>query len=375
MKEELRKLYLEEGLTIREISTVLGSSPSTIGRRLRSFGIERRNPGIAHFEKLDDKEWLHHLYLVEKLSAKSIGEKIGADQRTVVSWLEKHNIPRRPPGGQLKGTKMSIESRGKMSKAKKGKYFGSDNPNWKGNKVRPELRERRSHIARKWRGLVLERDDFNCQVCGSSDKLHVHHILPFKNYPQRRWDLNNGVTLCVLCHEKAHNRQFPDWLTGRVKEPNSKKDIVEVVEQKKFNVVKEELVELYMDMTIKQLSEYYGFSQETIRKKLKGYGVDRRSIGPKRIFMPGEDELKELYQKYSLKQIAQIFDVGETVVWKRVKEYGIELKGVGEGGHRKKKGKVFTKTHRENLSKVMKGLNRTGANNPNWKGGKPRNSN
>ena len=48
-------------------------------------------------------------------------------------------------------------------------------------------------------------------------------------------------------------------------------------------------------------------------------------------------------------EIARMYGVGETVIHKRIKEYGITLEGVGEGGHRKKIGKVFSAEHRENL--------------------------
>jgi 5-methylcytosine-specific restriction endonuclease McrA len=30
--------------------------------------------------------------------------------------------------------------------------------------------------------------------------LHPHHIQPFADHPELRWDVNNGMTLCTNCH-------------------------------------------------------------------------------------------------------------------------------------------------------------------------------
>ena len=89
--------------------------------------------------------------------------------------------------------------------------------------------------------------------------------------------------------------------------------------------------------------------------------------GPKRAFTPDQSELNNLYQQMSMRQIADYYGVGETVIHKRIHEYGITLKGESDG-HRSKKGKTFTDTHRQNLSKALQGK-LTGKANPNWKGG------
>jgi UDPglucose 6-dehydrogenase len=57
---------------------------------------------------------------------------------------------------------------------------------------------------RRWRKAVLERDKHTCQKCGSNQKLHVHHIREFAFFPESRFDVNNGLTLCKMCHKKLH---------------------------------------------------------------------------------------------------------------------------------------------------------------------------
>jgi hypothetical protein len=67
----------------------------------------------------------------------------------------------------------------------------------------------------KWqrkRLKIFNRDNFCCKKCGADDMtLHIHHLyyktelLPWE-YPDEAL-----LTLCELCHEKAH---FMQWVTN-----------------------------------------------------------------------------------------------------------------------------------------------------------------
>ena len=57
---------------------------------------------------------------------------------------------------------------------------------------------------RKLRTDVLQRDGWKCQLCGSSDRLQVHHIRPRSRLGG---DIDeNLVTLCADCHGNIHLR-------------------------------------------------------------------------------------------------------------------------------------------------------------------------
>ena len=56
-----------------------------------------------------------------------------------------------------------------------------------------------------WKQLVFSRDNYKCQICGSTNKLNAHHIKSFMKYPNERFDVNNGVTLCEKCHKEVHS--------------------------------------------------------------------------------------------------------------------------------------------------------------------------
>lgn len=56
-----------------------------------------------------------------------------------------------------------------------------------------------------WARAVLGRDRATCRHCGATGvELHAHHIKPFAEYPELRWELSNGITLCHRCHWQVH---------------------------------------------------------------------------------------------------------------------------------------------------------------------------
>ena len=56
------------------------------------------------------------------------------------------------------------------------------------------------------RKQVFERDNFKCKKCGSKEKINAHHILAQKHYPDKRYDIDNGITLCEKCHIQIHQK-------------------------------------------------------------------------------------------------------------------------------------------------------------------------
>ncbi len=60
---------------------------------------------------------------------------------------------------------------------------------------------------------VLERDSWRCQICGSMQRLQVHHR---KFRSQGGGDSEaNLITLCAECHEQVHSpptrEDSPHW--------------------------------------------------------------------------------------------------------------------------------------------------------------------
>lgn len=61
--------------------------------------------------------------------------------------------------------------------------------------VQPELRQ-----------MVFKRDEYECQICGSTKSLHCHHITGVVQNPIESADVDNCITLCKKCHKWIHTQ-------------------------------------------------------------------------------------------------------------------------------------------------------------------------
>jgi hypothetical protein len=91
--EELRRLYLEEGLGVARIGAALGRSASTISLWLRRCGIATRS---GRFRRADvPRGLLERLYLAEALPLREVAARLGVSVGTVSNRLRAYGIPRR----------------------------------------------------------------------------------------------------------------------------------------------------------------------------------------------------------------------------------------------------------------------------------------
>lgn len=87
-----------------------------------------------------------------------------------------------------------------------GKNLGADNAAWKGGITPLNFAIRTSYPYMSWRREVFKRDDYTCQICNARGvPIHADHIKEFSNYPELRFELSNGRTLCVPCHKQTPN--------------------------------------------------------------------------------------------------------------------------------------------------------------------------
>lgn len=109
--------------------------------------------------------------------------------------------------GRPKGWHHTPETRAKIrdrlrDSAARGEAIWS----YRDGKVAERRGERFSQAYRRWRFDVFSRDRFTCQRCGDDrgGNLVGHHIKGFAAYPDLRYDLDNGLTLCRPCHDEWH---------------------------------------------------------------------------------------------------------------------------------------------------------------------------
>lgn len=88
---------------------------------------------------------------------------------------------------------------------------GELNLRWKGGVVYHRV-ERATYEYIDWRKQVFNRDHYACQCCGDKNehghhvKICAHHIKNWKDHPDDRYDVENGITFCESCHNKFHSK-------------------------------------------------------------------------------------------------------------------------------------------------------------------------
>ena len=121
---------------------------------------------------------------------KSCGKKGIKRQPFSEDWLRKLSEAKRGEKNSMYGKTRSEETRRKISIFRGG--------NGLLNKERYD-----AYQLKHWTKAVKDRDGC-CQICGSRKKLHAHHIIPKAKWLSGAYLLNNGVTLCSICHIEEH---------------------------------------------------------------------------------------------------------------------------------------------------------------------------
>jgi hypothetical protein len=82
-------------------------------------------------------------------------------------------------------------------------HKGSKSHFWRGGVYKEHLIIRGSVEYVLWRESVFKRDNYTCIWCGDKrgGNLEADHIKPFAFYPELRFAIDNGRTLCHKCHQ------------------------------------------------------------------------------------------------------------------------------------------------------------------------------
>jgi ribosomal protein L32 len=150
-------------------------------------------------------------------------------------WKQKQRLSHLGKTSGFKGKKMTQEQKDKISKAKKGKKWtkeareklslirtgkstslkGKKLPHrsgdkcnfWKGGITPINFKIKNSSEYKLWRKSVFERDNYQCIWGGKEhgNKLQADHIKSFSQFPELRFAIDNGRTLCVDCHRTTDN--------------------------------------------------------------------------------------------------------------------------------------------------------------------------
>lgn len=87
--------------------------------------------------------------------------------------------------------------------------------NWKGGVTPINQQIRQSEEYKLWRVAVFQRDNYTCIWCGQvGGQLNADHIKPFAVYPELRFAIDNGRTLCIDCH-KTTDSYLNRWVARK----------------------------------------------------------------------------------------------------------------------------------------------------------------
>lgn len=143
----------------------------------------------------------HHEYLRSGRDNERLRHNLRLTPEAIQKWRQSMEGRR----AWNKGVKLSDLHRKHLSEAHllSDKQRGERHPRWRGGLGNENYQLRHSFIYRQWRLSVFKRDDFTCQRCGVRGCfIEAHHLKSFCKHPELRFDVNNGVTLCVPCHAR-----------------------------------------------------------------------------------------------------------------------------------------------------------------------------
>lgn len=168
------------------------------------------------------KGYKHTKEAIAKIKAARAKQIITLEHRKKIGDAQRGNRNHFFGKRHKKETKERIRvNNSKYWKGKKNPYFsGKNNPRWKGGITPQDKATRNSPEYKLWRKAVFERDNWTCIWCGARSQvgqkviLHADHIKPFSPYPELRFAIDNGRTLCLDCHKttdtwggKIHGRE------------------------------------------------------------------------------------------------------------------------------------------------------------------------
>lgn len=165
--------------------------------------------GVSNIRKIDGIE-----EKIERTNMERYGCKNPFGNKLIQEKLKNTNI-------EKYGFKIPSKNKKVAIKIKKGcnefyknnpekKMIGSKSPNWIGDQDYKRS-QRSTFVYNEWRKQVYNRDNYTCQCCkmkrtnSKQPSLNAHHIFNFSKYEKLRTDIENGITLCKICHTKFHS--------------------------------------------------------------------------------------------------------------------------------------------------------------------------
>lgn len=134
-----------------------------------------------------------------------------------------------------KGRTLSAEHRRKIGLGLIGKKVGipipkncgAGNPRWIADRTKIKRNDRNMHdpLYKQWHKSVKDRDGWKCRIADKQcdGRVEAHHILRWSDFPELRYVVNNGITLCHFHHPRGRLAENEMRVTLQTLIANTKK--------------------------------------------------------------------------------------------------------------------------------------------------------
>lgn len=182
-----------------------GETKRKIGESNRGKKMSAEFCGNVSARQLGKRRGPHSAATKRKISAARKGIKFSAEHRAKLSDAKKKN----PQRYWLGKKRPDVSARWKG--VARPEIAGENHYRWIADRSQLKKEDRRNDSAYKeWVKSVKIRDGWKCRMANEdcSGNLIAHHILPWRDYPELRYEPKNGITLCEFHHPRKPDEEL-----------------------------------------------------------------------------------------------------------------------------------------------------------------------
>src|SRR3990167_1496308 len=187
-----------KGKKCPEVSKMFKGKKKSLEHREKLRQAKLRNPVRYWLGKKRDIPWLpkYSKGHIPANKEKKMPEISGNNH-----WNWKGGLPKCLECGKTLGSSYQAK---RCSRHRANHLMGENSPHWRGGKGTERHKLMGRYEYRIWREAVFARDNWTCQKCGERGcYLEANHIKPWALYPELRYAIDNGETLCRNCHKQT----------------------------------------------------------------------------------------------------------------------------------------------------------------------------